>query len=120
MDPLDQLSQPRFDDFHRLAINKAECLLCHDVIESTHRHDFVKCKCGEIFIDGGLDYNRCGATDMKNLRNLSEYRPMTEEEVDKYIVDNTGTNNVYGSPFKEWREERLANAVEFKKLMYGK
>lgn len=40
--------------------NAAQCAKCEDVIESTHRHDFVSCKCGAIFIDGGHDYLRGG------------------------------------------------------------
>lgn len=40
--------------------NKAKCLKCGDIIESKHRHDFVKCKCGAIFLDGGLNYYRAG------------------------------------------------------------
>jgi len=35
---------------------KIRCASCNDVIESTHRHDFVKCECGKIGIDGGEDY----------------------------------------------------------------
>lgn len=46
--------------------NKAKCALCGDVIESTYRHDFVRCKCGEIFVDGGMDYKRAGAKDFNN------------------------------------------------------
>lgn len=46
--------------------NAAECALCHDVIESLHRHDFVWCSCQEIFVDGGTDYLRYGARDLKN------------------------------------------------------
>ena len=41
--------------------NVAQCNRCKDVIESKTRHDFVSCKCGAIFIDGGKDYfRRCG------------------------------------------------------------
>ena len=39
---------------------KAMCAACGDVIESQHRHDFVKCKCGKTFVDGGSDYFRAG------------------------------------------------------------
>jgi hypothetical protein len=38
--------------------NAAECPLCHDVIESVHRHDFVSCSCGSISVDGGKEYTR--------------------------------------------------------------
>jgi len=40
--------------------NKIRCKFCGDIIESKHRHDFKKCKCGKVFVDGGLDYQRCG------------------------------------------------------------
>jgi len=36
------------------------CLECKDIIESTHRHDFVRCKCGKSFLDGGEHYMRAG------------------------------------------------------------
>jgi hypothetical protein len=38
--------------------NRAECLLCGDIIESTYRHDFVTCACGNLSVDGGPDYHR--------------------------------------------------------------
>jgi hypothetical protein len=36
--------------------NRIRCLKCNDVIESTHRHDFVWCKCKSVAVDGGLSY----------------------------------------------------------------
>lgn len=39
---------------------KCVCNLCDDVIQSMHRHDFVRCKCGKSFVDGGDRYVRCG------------------------------------------------------------
>ena len=41
-------------------MSKAMCAMCGDVIESKHRHDFVKCTCGHSFLDGGDDYTRWG------------------------------------------------------------
>lgn len=52
--------------------NKAQCKLCNDIVESAHRHDFVRCKCGEIFVDGGKSYLRRGASDLNNIIELSE------------------------------------------------
>lgn len=40
--------------------SRARCTKCGDVIESKYRHDFVMCKCGAIFLDGGHDYVRVG------------------------------------------------------------
>ena len=41
-------------------MSKGQCLDCEDILESKHRHDFVKCKCGNSFLDGGDDYMRGG------------------------------------------------------------
>jgi hypothetical protein len=40
--------------------NAAECRRCGDVIESKHRHDFVRCSCGGISVDGGRAYLKRG------------------------------------------------------------
>ena len=50
--------------------NQAKCRKCKDVIESKHRHDFVSCKCGSIFVDGGNDYIRRGG-------NPEDFEPIT-------------------------------------------
>lgn len=39
---------------------KIKCRECNDVIESTSRHDFKYCTCGNVFVDGGEDYLRFG------------------------------------------------------------
>jgi hypothetical protein len=41
-------------------MNIARCKKCKTVIQSKFRHDFVECKCGAIFVDGGEDYYRRG------------------------------------------------------------
>jgi Zn finger protein HypA/HybF involved in hydrogenase expression len=51
--------------------NSAKCKKCQDEIESKHRHDFVRCKCGEIFVDGGKEYFRRGASDLENIIDTS-------------------------------------------------
>ena len=38
--------------------NAIRCNICGDEIESTHRHDYVECKCGACAVDGGHDYLR--------------------------------------------------------------
>lgn len=43
-----------------ILVNSIKCKHCGDVIVSTHRHDFQRCKCGKVFVDGGLDYLRRG------------------------------------------------------------
>lgn len=39
---------------------RVKCKKCEDIITSVYRHDFRRCKCGSIFIDGGNDYVRMG------------------------------------------------------------
>lgn len=47
---------------HRYKVikNSAACALCGEILESKHVHDFQRCLCGAIFIDGGKDYIRWG------------------------------------------------------------
>lgn len=33
-----------------------KCAKCADIIDSKYTHDFKRCKCGAIAIDGGNDY----------------------------------------------------------------
>lgn len=54
-----------------VTLNKAQCRKCGDIIESTHRHDFVWCRCRSIAVDGGKDYiKRTGY--MEDIIELSE------------------------------------------------
>ena len=58
--------------------NRAECRKCGDIIESKHRHDWVPCKCGAIFVDGGKDYFRSGGT-FDDFNSLSETEEVPDE-----------------------------------------
>lgn len=37
-----------------------KCIRCEEEIYSNSQHDFVSCKCGAWFIDGGFSYQRSG------------------------------------------------------------
>lgn len=56
----------------KLIKNSAKCLKCGEVLVSKHRHDWVSCSCGSIFIDGGLEYIRCGG-DFSLFEDRCEY-----------------------------------------------
>jgi tRNA(Ile2) C34 agmatinyltransferase TiaS len=62
-----------------VVINKAQCKLCGDIIESKSRHDYVRCGCGEIAVDGGKSYIKRSAKDLSNIIELSE---VYQEEVE--------------------------------------
>lgn len=53
--------------------NKIQCRLCGYLVRSKNRHDFVRCKCGECFVDGGSWYQRYGANDLKNVISRIKY-----------------------------------------------
>lgn len=61
------------DAERKIKRNRAQCLVCMEVIESRFRHEFVECSCGAIFVDGGKAYLRRGARDFSKLLELSEY-----------------------------------------------
>jgi len=61
--------------------NRCKCIKCGDIIESKSRHDFVACSCGEIFTDGGTDYIRRGAKDLRNIVDMSEIIDITDEKI---------------------------------------
>jgi len=50
---------------------KLQCNKCQDIIESKSVHDFVECKCGAIFVDGGDEYCRFGG-DIENIKFIEE------------------------------------------------
>lgn len=41
--------------------NASYCFDCDTLIVSFHRHDFRHCECGNISVDGGMDYIRRSA-----------------------------------------------------------
>lgn len=77
--------------------SRAHCVKCGDIIESKHRHDFVSCSCGTIFLDGGLDYIRCGFKDRADIKLMTETRPKTREEVLEDIKR-------YGTYWGDWTD----------------
>ena len=56
----------------KILVNKIKCKKCGDIIESKSVHDFKRCKCGAVAVDGGHDYlKRCG--NLEDFEELSEY-----------------------------------------------
>lgn len=75
----------------RLTRNRAQCLYCFDIVESAHRHDWQQCKCGALYVDGGLEYIRRGAANFDMVNELCEY---SEELIDARN-DATGITDAY-------------------------
>ena len=51
--------------------NAIRCNLCDDEIESTSRHEYVRCSCGACAVDGGHDYLRRVFKDKDTYTDLS-------------------------------------------------
>lgn len=69
--------------------NAIKCNHCHEIIVSRHRHDFVRCKCGRCFVDGGHDYLRRGFVSSME----EDYTEMSEWEDDGEENDEGNEEN---------------------------
>ena len=58
--------------------NAIQCKRCGDIIESIDCHDYVECKCGACFVDGGHQYLRRGFKEEDCFIELSEYEEVLE------------------------------------------
>jgi hypothetical protein len=79
-------------------VNASICPNCLDLIFSRARHDFHRCSCGEIFIDGGFDYTRGG------WKNQFPYQVTYEvkQSKDELSLDYALMNNQFGI-IKDWK-----------------
>jgi hypothetical protein len=86
-------------------MSKAKCLDCEDIIKSKHRHDFVKCKCGNSFIDGGDDYFRGGGSiwplpdeefKADAILNDEFYAALDRDEVLQKLIENAEMEDMFG------------------------
>lgn len=69
--------------------NSAHCDECDTEIVSTHRHDWVSCTCGAIFVDGGRSYLRRGWTEGKSWADTSELTDKPRDLDDRYVKGNS-------------------------------
>ena len=60
--------------------NAARCKKCGDIIESKYTHDFVRCSCGAIAVDGGRSYLKRSAMSMNDVEELSIVIEDTESD----------------------------------------
>jgi hypothetical protein len=66
-------------DVGDIFLNQGKALCCGRIIRSKNRHDFVKCKCGKAFIDGGSWYTRIGGDVELHIVNYAN--PHTDKEL---------------------------------------
>ena len=89
-------------------MSRGQCLECLDIIESKHRHDFVKCQCGKSFIDGGDDYLRGGGYLVPVLDAMDE--DMFDDQ--GYLDDDFDDYNLGYQAGVMSERERILKAIE--------
>lgn len=52
--------------------NRAKCKLCNDIIESLGANQWVKCKCGEVSINGGPFKYEVSVGDYANMLRVDD------------------------------------------------
>jgi hypothetical protein len=58
--------------------NMIKCTKCKDIIESKYRHDFVKCSCQAVAVDGGTAY-------LRRLGNPGDFIDLSEVTDEKEV-----------------------------------
>jgi len=51
--------------------NAARCRRCGTEVESRHRHEFARCRCGAVAVDGGKAY-------LRRVGNLEDFEELSE------------------------------------------
>lgn len=99
--------------------NAAQCRKCGDLIESKYRHDFVRCSCGEIAVDGGHEYlRRMGnASDIIDMSIMDDGDHLTRREYLRWGVNYTKDMNPL--PETEWRLIKDLNTEHIQAIIDG-
>ena len=63
--------------YPKLTRNAVRCLRCGDIIESKTPHEWVRCSCGAVGVDGGLNYRRRTGFE-SDMEELSEFEATHE------------------------------------------
>ena len=58
----------------KLIANKAQCLNCGEIISSMTVHDFKTCSCGNLSVDGGLEYAKRSFIKYNSWVDMCEYK----------------------------------------------
>lgn len=95
------------DDETSIILNAIGCRKCKTTAISTHRHDYVSCKCGSISADGGINYLR-RVGDMKNMIELSV---VTSDHVKNFVNMVYSLSPVQSELKKKRKEDALLNIL---------
>jgi len=57
----------------QILLNSIQCKHCKEIIVSRHVHDYVRCSCGQVSVDGGTHYLRRGFIELTDYKELSKF-----------------------------------------------
>lgn len=92
----------------KILINRAKCKNCGDVIESRYTHNYVRCSCGSISVDGGREYLKRGFLDCDAIEEMS----VTIGEVILEISEDDGGLEVTLRVEEDAKEELASKAIK--------
>jgi len=102
----------------QLVYNAVTCLDCLDTIVSYHRHDYKTCRCPNgAMVDGGTDYARYGAMDMKKIVHHEVFADDDFQLVRQYATRGSrgkdGMQPLTYIPLKDMDDDYLQAVLEY-------
>lgn len=102
----------------RIILNSAKCLICNDIIISYHVHDYNTCSCGNISVDGGLNYIRRGYVDNTKYRDIIIYSDAPFKIVRQHLhwgtYGKSGDKELAFIPIAKMTVSHLKNILDIK------
>lgn len=102
----------------QLVYNAVTCIECLDTIVSYHRHDYKTCRCPNgAMVDGGTDYARYGAMDMKKIVHHEVFADDDFQLVRQYATRGSrgkdGMQPITYIPLKDMDDDYLQAVLEY-------
>lgn len=102
----------------QLVYNAVTCVECLDTIVSYHRHDYKTCRCPNgAMVDGGTDYARYGAMDMKKIVHHEVFADDDFQLVRQYATRGSrgkdGMQPLTYIPLKDMDDDYLQAVLEY-------
>ncbi len=103
------------DEDKKIILNRIKCLHCGDVIVSSYTHDYKKCSCGKVSVDGGTSYLKRGFQVATDYEEMSLFDDAPFEEIRKNLRWGTrgksGTDKLKFVPVCEMSNEHLTKIL---------
>lgn len=107
------------EKFYQLVFNAALCLSCEELISSDNRHHFNTCSCGNVSVDGGLEYEKRSFRIKELYENKSLYECDDFEEIRKFtkrgvarVNKETGFFETVYLPISTLSNQHLVNILK--------